>query len=209
MITADLVGKLINMSAVKHLQPISVEDYLTGELVSPIKHEYVAGRIYAMTGARNAHNIIATNIAGLLHARLRGKPCSAFNSDTKVRVRRAAGDSLYYPDASVVCQPNSQDVSYQERPVVVFEVISESTRRTDEGEKKEDYLSLTSLQVYALVEQSSAAIVVYRRQGDKFVLEAYDGLDATLILPEIGTELPLREIYERVEFSGDDQLPER
>lgn len=162
-----------------------------------------------MSGARNLHNIISMNIAGLLHARLRGKPCSAFNSDTLVRIRRAAGDSLHYPDAFVVCQPNSQDVSYQERPVVLFEVISESTRRTDETEKKEDYLSLPSLQVYALVEQESAAVVLYRWRGAQFEVEAYEGLDTTILLPEIETSLLLRDSYERVVFSNDDRLPDR
>ncbi len=75
------------MSAVKKLNLISVEDYLAGELVSPVKHEYLGGVVYAMAGARNAHNLVATNVVGSLHARLRGRRCRPYNSDTKIRLR--------------------------------------------------------------------------------------------------------------------------
>lgn len=189
------------MSAVKKLSPISVEDYLAGELVSLVKHEYVDGRVYAMAGGRNVHNIIALNIAARLLTRLSGKPCQPFNSDTKIRIPRPPSEKFYYPDVSVVCEPSPLQFTYQERPVVLFEVISESTRRADEGEKKDGYLGLPSLAVYALVEQDSALVNVYRRRGDVFELETLEGLDATLELAEIGTALPLTEIYQRVEFA--------
>lgn len=189
------------MSAVKKLSLISVEDYLAGELVSPVKHEYVDGRVYAMAGGRNVHNIIALNIAARLLTRLSGKPCQPFNSDTKIRIPRPPSEKFYYPDVSVVCEPNPLQFTYQERPVVLFEVISESTRRADEGEKKDGYLSLPSLAVYALVEQDSALVNVYRRRGDIFESETLEGLNATLDLVEIGTTLPLTEIYQRVEFA--------
>ena len=189
------------MSAVKKLSLISVEDYLAGELVSPVKHEYVDGRVYAMAGGRNVHNIIALNIAARLLTRLSGKPCQPFNSDTKIRIPRPPSEKFYYPHVSVVCEPNPLQFTYQERPVVLFEVISESTRRADEGEKKDGYLSLPSLAVYALVEQDSALVNVYRRRGDIFESETLEGLNATLDLVEIGTTLPLTEIYQRVEFA--------
>lgn len=133
------------MSAVKQRYPISVEDYLASELVSPIKHEYIDGYVYAMSGARNVHNDIAVNIVSGLHFQLRGKPCKPCNSDTKVRIPRPTKERFFYPDAFVVCKPSPPELSYQERPVVSFEVISESTRRTDEWEKKEGYLALPSL----------------------------------------------------------------
>ena len=189
------------MSAVKKLSLISVEDYLAGELVSPVKHEYVDGRVYAMAGGRNVHNIIALNIAARLLTRLSGKPCQPFNSDNKIRIPRPPSEKFYYPDVSVVCEPNPLQFTYQERPVVLFEVISESTRRADEGEKQDGYLSLPSLAVYALVEQDSALVNVYRRRGDIFESETLEGLNATLDLVEIGTTLPLTEIYQRVEFA--------
>jgi Uma2 family endonuclease len=190
------------MSAVKKLAPISVAEYLAGELISSVKHEYVDGRVYAMAGGRNVHNIIALNIAGKLLDRLTGKPCQPFNSDTKIRVPRPS-ERFYYPDVSVVCDPSPQQFTYQERPVVLFEVISESTRRADEGEKKDGYLSLPSLAVYALVEQDSAIVTVYRRRGNDFEMETLEGLQATLELSEIGTALTLDEIFQRVNFEND------
>src|SRR5438874_9406984 len=104
------------MTAAKKLELISVEDYLAGELVSPVKHEYVGGVVYAMAGARNAHNLIATNTVGALYARLRGGPCRPFNSDTKIRIRLPTQTRFYYPDALVVCRPNAQSDSFQDEP---------------------------------------------------------------------------------------------
>ena len=87
------------MSTAEKLNLVSAEDYLDGELVSPVKHEYLAGVVYAMAGARNLHNIIATNVLAALHARLRGRPCRPFNSDTKIRIRLPTHVRFYYPDA--------------------------------------------------------------------------------------------------------------
>lgn len=191
------------MTAAKKLDLISEEDYLAGELISPIKHEYVDGVVYAMAGARNVHNIIAVNVLGALYTRLRGKRCRPFNSDTKVRIRRAKRRRFYYPDAIVVCRPNPQTDSFQDEPVVICEVISKKTRRQDEGEKKDAYLTLPSLSVYVLIEQETAAVVAHRRTKHGFVREVVQGLEAVLPLPEIETELPLAEVYEGVEFSSE------
>jgi Uma2 family endonuclease len=158
-----------------------------------------------MTGARNLHNLIATNVVGLLHARLRGKPCRAFNSDTKIRILFPTHTRFYYPDASVICQPGPATDSFQEAPAVVIEVLSARTRRIDEGEKKDGYLTIPSLNVYLLVEQEMASVLVWRRTEQGFVRQLYQGLDAMLPLSEIGTELPLAEIYEAVEFSPEPE----
>ena len=89
--------------------------------------------------------------------------------------------------------PNPPDYSYQNEPKVIVEVVSKGTRRIDEGEKKVIYFSIPSLDVYMLVEQESALVVVYRRQGEGFVREVYDKLETAIPLPEIETELPLAE----------------
>jgi Uma2 family endonuclease len=183
------------MGAVLKQRLISVEDYLAGELESPIKHEYLGGFVYAMAGARVGHNVIGGRIFAKLFIRLEGKQCQPYNSDTKVHVKLADEDLFYYPDVSVVCDSNPDDDSHQDKPVVIFEVLSQSTRRIDEREKKDAYLMIPSLKVYALVEQHVPAIVVFRRTGAGFVCEPYDGLDAVLPLGEIGTELPLSEVY--------------
>ena len=188
------------MSTARKLNLVSVEDYLAGELISPVKHEYLGGVAYAMAGARNAHNRIATNTLVALGIRLRGKRCAPFNSDTKIRVHLPTHVRFYYPDASVVCRPNPPTDSFQDEPAALVEVLSRRTRRIDEGEKKDAYLTIPSLGVYILVEQEEPAAVVFRRAEGGFVREVYQGLDAVIPLPEIDSELPLSELYEGVPF---------
>jgi Uma2 family endonuclease len=188
------------MSAAPKRTPISVEEYLAGELVSPIKHEYIGGAVYAMAGARNQHNRIAGNIFAKLHARLSGKPCEPWNSDTKIRVRLPTHIRFYYPDGSVICRPNPPEDSFQDDPVVIVEVLSKKTRRVDTGEKQDAYLTIPSLAVYLLVESDSPFVIAFRRTEHGFVREVYDGRNAALPLAEIDVELPLSDIYEGVTF---------
>jgi len=191
------------MTAAKKLNLISVEDYLAGELVSSVKHEYLGGVVYAMAGARNTHNIIAGNVFGTLHSRLKGRRCRPFNSDTKIRIHLPTHLRFYYPDASVICRQNEPTDSFQDNPVAIFEVLSSATRRIDGGEKKDAYLTIPSLAVYALVEQESARVVVHRRTEQGFVPEVYEGTSAVIPLPEMETELPLADIYDGVTFTPE------
>ena len=191
------------MDAARKLNLLTVEEYLEAELASQVKHEYLGGVIYAMAGAKNVHNLIASNALITLGARLRGQKCRAFNSDVKIRVRLPQQVRFYYPDASVVCRFNPQSDSYQDEPAVIVEVISGRTRRVDEGEKKDAYLTIPTLSAYILVEQDSPALVAYRRTERGFVREEVGGLDAVLALPEIGVELPLSELFDGVEFGNE------
>jgi len=188
------------MSTASQFQPVSVRDYLAGERIAKRKHEYVDGVVYAMAGGTVQHSRIASNATVALGSQLRGHQCQTFNSDIKVRVRMSRGTRFYYPDVSVVCQPNADHDSFHDAPVVIVEVISESTRRIDEYEKREGYLSIDSLCVYMLVELASAAVLVYRRGDSGFDREVYTGLDAIIPLPEIECELALAELYQNVEF---------
>jgi Uma2 family endonuclease len=193
------------MSTAKKLNLVSVADYLAEELTSPVKHEYLGGVVYALAGARNLHNVIAGNTLGALYVRLRGRPCRPFNSDTKIRIHLPGQLRFYYPDASVTCRPNPQSDSFQDKPAAIFEVLSRATRRIDEVEKKDAYLTIPSLGFYGLIEQDIAAAVVFRRGEGGFVREVYQGLDAIVPLSEIGIDLPLAEIYETVEFAPEPE----
>jgi len=188
------------MSVANQLHLVSVQEYLDAELDSPVKHEYLGGVVYAMSGARNIHTAVASNILAALWSRLRGQPCRALNSDTKIRIRLPGHTRFYYPDVSVVCRPNPPDEVFQDEPTVIVEVLSDSTRRTDFGEKKDAYLSIPSLAIYLLVEPDSPAVVGFRRSDQGFVREVWQGLESTLSLAEIGVELPLTEVYEGVDF---------
>ncbi len=121
-----------------------------------------------------------------------------FSSDTKIRIRSPFSTRFYYPDVSVICKPNPLTDTFQDDPVVIVEVLSPSTRRTDEGEKKDAYLTIPSLAVYVLVEPGHASVTVWRRGDAGFVREQHGGLESVIPLPEIQAELPLAELYEGV-----------
>jgi Uma2 family endonuclease len=188
------------MSAALKPRHVSVEEYLAGEFESEVKHEYLGGYVYAMAGGRNSHNRIAGNLFARLHANLRGKSCQPFNSDTKIRVKLPSHVRFYYPDTSVVCNPNPAADSFQDQPVVIVEVLSRKTRRNDQGEKKDAYLTIPSLGVYVLVEQEFASVTAFRRTEQGFVTESYSDMADVIPLPEVGAEIRLTEVYEGVEF---------
>ncbi|MEO0017477.1 MAG: hypothetical protein RLZZ522_760 [Verrucomicrobiota bacterium] len=186
------------MTALPQPRLIPIAEYLEGEEHSPVKHEYLGGAVHAMAGGTNRHGIISGNAFGLFFNQLRGKACQPFNSDTKVRIELPDHTRFYYPDAMVVCHPNPLGDTFQEHPVVVIEVLSESTRRTDMGEKRDAYLTIPSLKVLLLVEPDAPAVTVYRRRPEGgFATEQHCGMDAVIPLPEIGTTLDLAGLYDR------------
>ena len=129
-------------------------------------------------------------------------PCESFNSDTKIRIRLPGHTRFYYPDASVICRSNPPNEAFQDAPTVVVEVLSDSTRRLDLGEKKDAYLTIPTLEVYLLVEPERLKVVAYRRTEQGFAKEVWEELDSVLPLPEVGVELPLLEIYKSVDLTA-------
>lgn len=190
------------MTALKQPALISVEDYLAGDETCDVKHEYLGGTVHAMAGAANQHNVIASNGLSYLLVQLRGKPCRALNSDVKVRIEFPDHTRFYYPDAMVVCKSNPPTDHFQDQPVVVIEVLSDSTRRTDLGEKRDAYLMLPSLKVLIFVEPDKPSVSLHRRKsGGGFAIEHHVGLDAVIPLPEIDASLALVDLYDRAEFA--------
>jgi Uma2 family endonuclease len=198
----------IEMGSAKKLSILSFEDYLAGETTANRKHEFVDGEVYMMVGGSYAHNLISANVLAELHAQLKGSPCRAMNSDNKVRVETATRQRGYYPDVFVTCGDDIRQEVYQDRPRIIFEVLSKSTRRKDMVEKREAYESFESLEYYILLEQHFAAAIVYRRNGEQFERSYREGLDAVIELPEINASLLLSDVYAEVDFSNADQLRE-
>lgn len=182
---------------------ITVEEYLAGEESSTVKREYLGGVVYAVSGASTPHNTIAANLSGMLYNRLRGRRCQPFGSDMKVRLQPwSKGNAyFYYPDAMIACDPtDSRDQGWCERPTALFEVISASTRHTDTREKRLAYLQLESLEAYVRIEQKRPEAIVERRTPEGWKAEQITGLEGIIRLPLLEIELPLAELYERVEF---------
>ena len=185
-------------------QSVSVEEYLATEPFRPGRREYLAGMVYDMAGASEDHNTIAMNLYRMLGTQLRGRACRPFGSEMKLRLRREAGFYFYYPDAMIVCDPtDSPGQHWKERPAAIVEILSESTRATDEREKRMAYLELPSLQAYVRIEQDGPEVAVDGRDADGgWRLERFRGLDAVAALPALKMELPLAELYERLAFAA-------
>jgi Uma2 family endonuclease len=188
------------MTAATVSRLLTVDEYLAAEEASEVRHEFLGGYVYAMAGGRNVHNLIATNFLVSLGAQLHGKPCVPYNSDTKLRIRLTTHTRFYYPDGMVVCTPNPPADHFQDQPAVIAEVLSEATRRIDEGEKREAYLTIPTLRAYLMIEQDEPRVTVYRRGDHGFAREEHAGLEAVVPLDEIEAALPLAALYERVEF---------
>lgn len=188
------------MASIRNLDLVSPEEYLARETGTPPKHEFVDGRIYAVPEERILHHVIAGNVMAHLHRRVRPVGCRACSPQMLIRVRNEHRLRFYYPDVSVICRFNPPDQAYQDEPDAIFEVLSVRTRRIDQCEKHDAYLMIPSLRIYGLVDQETALVTIYRRAKEGFAREEYDGLQTVIPLPELGTELPLAEIYEDVDF---------
>lgn len=172
---------------------ISIEDYLAGELLSEIKHEYDDGELVAMSGASKNHERIKMNLARLLGSHLQGKPCEPFSSDVKLKI----GNYLFYPDVMVVCNDTSTHEYYAETPVLIVEVLSKSTRRRDETLKRRLYQTIPSLQEYVLIEQNIVDVEVCRRSEGWVSNHYFLGDDVPF--EAVDLSLSVAEIYERVD----------
>lgn len=202
MLSTGFGDTVLIVTALTYLHPVSVEDYLALEEGAEVKHEYLGGVIHAMARGTNDHNRIAQAFSTTLAIQLRGSSCETFNSGSKVRVRLADHDRFYYPDGRVVCDSNPGDQYFQDLPVVIAEVLSDSTRRIDLSEKRDGYLTIPSLRVLLFIESDQPAVTVYRRQpSGGFETGYHSGLEGKIPLPEVEAELALADLFERVEFS--------
>lgn len=180
---------------------ISAADYLQGELISEIKYEFINGEVYAMSGAKRAHNIVCMNLSGQLYAHLRNTPCRVFSSDMKVRVQTADDDCFFYPDLHVTCSASDTAEQYNTQPTLIIEVLSDATERYDRAEKFHHYRKLASLEEYVLIAQDTQRVECYRRSS-AWDLQLYQqGDDARF--ESIGLTLPVAEVYEGVRFTED------
>lgn len=194
---ARAVANFVDDDAPRFIPP---ELYLARERLCDAKHEYSAGRVYAMAGASARHNRIAGNLYRELSSQLRGGPCEAFPSDLQVKGVGQAGAFYYYPDVTVDCSSIDDEATFTETPSVVVEVLSPHTERVDQGEKLLNYRCIPSLKVYVLVSQTQPRVAVHRRVRQEWNHEIIEGLRSSLELPDIGCSIPLAAIFERVDL---------
>ena len=171
---------------------ISEVEYLAGEKIADIKHEYIDGEVFAMAGASASHNRISLNVARKFGNYLENKPCQPYISDMKVKV----GSKYFYPDVLVDCSGLADDSHVTEPPTLIIEVLSKSTRRMDETTKRIAYTQINSLLEYVLIEQDFVDIEVIRRRNGWQSEHFYLGDSVTF--EAIALTMTVEEIYARV-----------
>ncbi len=182
-------------------QRLSIDEYLRREFRSSVRHEYVAGEIFAMSGASRAHNKIAGNLFNAFSSRLQGGPCEVFMSDFKVRLEFESDVIFYYPDVMVACGRQGMEEYYLSHPKLIVEVLSPSTRTIDQREKALHYRHIPTLEEYVLVAQDRPKITCYRRSED-WQPQLLSGLDAVADFRSIELSLPLERIFAGVSATG-------
>src|SRR6476620_7850123 len=180
------------------LRTLSVEEYLQFDESSPIRHEYLSGELYAMTGATVRHNRIVRNIGARLHLVAGDGPCDVFLNDMRLAV---ADDTFYYPDVMVTCSPIGDLEVIAREPCVVVEVTSPSTARTDRGEKLDRYRQIPGLRAYVIVDHRRRRVERHwrDRRVDQWHREEILA-EGRVMIPCLDVELTLDEIYRRVEL---------
>jgi Uma2 family endonuclease len=176
---------------------VSVEDYLAAEERSETRHEYLGGFVYAMSGGTRRHNTLCGNLYLSLRRHVKGGPCQVYMSDVRVNLFWGRDEYYYYPDLVVTCDARDTHPRFVHHPVLLIEVLSESTRRVDQREKLFAYRTLESLREYVLVEPDRQEVTVFRRDTE-WAPEVVKGESATLSLASLQCELPLKQVYEGV-----------
>lgn len=179
---------------------LSVEDYLEGEKISSVKHEYVDGEVFAMAGASDRHNFIVDDIYTALAVHLRNSPCQPFSGDIKVR---ATQNVYYYPDVLVSYEENSESPYFRNQPILIIEITSPSTEKIDRREKLLFYQQMPSVQEYVVIDQHRINIEIHRRQPDGRWITYYfneNEADEEIEFKSVEMTLPISEIYRRVRF---------
>ena len=187
------------MSNLAEVPTLTVDAYLRGEAVAPLRHEFVDGEVFPMAGASEEHATIALNLASLLRAHVRGGPCRVYMADMKLRVERAR--AFFYPDVFVTCDPaDTAEPLAKQRARVVIEGLSEATEAYDRGAKFASYRQLPSLEEYVLIDSRTRSVEVFRRHPEGWILQPVPD-DGRVRLETLGFECPVDALYEDVHFT--------
>lgn len=172
---------------------LSEQEYLQGELLAEIRHEYIDGKVYAMAGASRNHNLLAGNGFRILSNHLLNGPCDTYTSELKVK----ANQCFFYPDVMVVCDDPQGNDYYTEQPSLIVEVMSKTTRRMDKTIKLAAYKTLPSLLEYVLIEQDHVEVEVMRRSQNWFPEHYFLGDEVWL--ESVDLKVDVGQLYHRVD----------
>ncbi|MDJ1175208.1 Uma2 family endonuclease [Roseofilum capinflatum] len=178
---------------------ISPEEYLDMEENNKIRHEYIDGELYAMTGGTDRHNIIGGNLYMLIRNHLRGTDCQVYFNDVKARIEKR--NRFYYPDLMVTCDPRDRETPVHKGfPKLIIEVLSPGTEAFDRGDKFNDYDTLETLEEYVLVNTNKQRVDIFRRNGQSgWYFQAYTPDGETFPLQSLGLTVSFSDLYESIE----------
>jgi len=184
---------------------ITPKEYLTLERNSfDVKHEFYNGEVFAMVGARRNHNRINVNLTIELGGKFKAdkSTCNLFSNDMRVKI----AENYVYPDIVIYCG----DAAFEDdefdtliNPIVIMEILSDSTEVFDRGKKFAYYQTIPTLQEYILVSQKEYRVEQYTRSGDGWLYRPYKGTDQILRMESVNCELPLSEIYWDIEIESE------
>lgn len=183
------------MALTQEKMAFGAQEYLAWEAGQIDKHEYVAGEIFAMVGARRVHVIVTLNLASALREHLRGTPCQSLIADMKLNVQ--AMDAFYYPDVMVTCNDADKVAElYIEHPKLIIEVLSDSTSAYDRGAKFAAYRKIESLEEYVLVDIDRKGVESFRRQPDGlWLLRDFTGGESC-VFESVALTMPMARVFE-------------
>ena len=184
---------------VTHL--LTADEYLEFEQTADVRHEFVAGTLYAMTGVSRSHQRIVQNLLLAFGPHLRGGPCKIYFVDFKLRLQAGHDDLFYYPDVMVACGREDMTEYYLQHPKLIIEVLSPSTEQIDRREKALNYRQIATLEEYVLVAQDRPHVELQRR-ADNWQPTVITSLDTAAEFHSIGLSLPLTQIYDDTRVSA-------
>lgn len=185
---------------------VTVEEYLQSEKCASVRHEYVDGQVYAMTGATRRHRVIAGNIYSALRSHLKGSRCLVDMSEAQVYVE--ATNSFYYPDVVVSCGESDEESMAVSNPVLIVEVLSRSSANIDKREKLFAYRKIATLKEYLIVHQRRKLLALHRKdengQWEVFEIKHGEGELELASMPCGTLTLPFEVIYEGTKWHPDN-----
>ena len=176
---------------------LTLAEYLAWEETASVKHEFVAGEVYAMTGVTVRHNVITLNLVSCLRGPARAWHCHVLATDVKLQV----DDRMYYPHVMVACGKAAEVELIVNAPSLIAEVTSPSTRAIDRREKLDAYLKIPSLRQYLLIDQRRKHVLSYSRadESNEWLRDEVDG-DAQISVPVLDTHVAMADLYEDVKL---------